>query len=119
LLDEERPDIVIVDLSLPDMSGVALAQKIAELHPQISIIALTVHESRSYVQSLLLSGIRGYVLKRSAGDDLVRAVRAVMAGGVYLDPSVAELALPNAGQDREGLKSSAEDLSPCEEAVLK
>ncbi len=119
LLEQERPDIVIIDISLPDMSGLELAQKIATSHPQICIIALTVHESRSYVQSLLLSGIRGYVLKRSAADDLVRAIRAVAAGGVYLDPSVAELALPNAGSDRAGLKSGAEELSPREEAVLK
>src|SRR4051794_21893252 len=90
LIEEHAPDLAVIDISLPDMSGVSLAQTILAKHPEIRIITLTVHESRAYVQSLLLAGVKGYVLKRAAADDLIRAVRAVAAGGVYLDPSVAE-----------------------------
>lgn len=119
IIEEQEPDLAVIDISLPDMSGVALAQKIAETRPQVRVITLTVHESRAYVQSLLQSGVRGYVLKRAAADDLLRAVRAVASGGVYLDPSVAEQALPGAAMERAGQKAGGEDLSPREEAVLK
>ena len=71
------------------------------------------------MQSLLLAGVKGYVLKRAAADDLIRAVRAVAAGGVYLDPSVAEQALPTSTADRASSRAGSEELSPREEAVLK
>jgi DNA-binding NarL/FixJ family response regulator len=119
LIEEHAPDLAVIDISLPDMSGVSLAQTILAKHPEIRIITLTVHESRAYVQSLLLAGVKGYVLKRAAADDLIRAVRAVAAGGVYLDPSVAEQALPTAAADRASSRAGSEELSPREEAVLK
>lgn len=119
MVSKLSPDLAVVDVSLPDMSGVALVQKIQETRPEIRLITLTVHESRAYVQSLLNAGIRGYVLKRAAAEDLVRAVRAVAAGGIYLDPSVAEQALPGGPQDRGGKMLGPDDLSPREESVLK
>jgi len=119
LIEEHAPDLAVIDISLPDMSGVSLAQTILAKHPEIRIITLTVHESRAYVQSLLLAGVKGYVLKRAAADDLIRAVRAVAAGGVYLDPSVAEQALPTGASDRAASRAGSEELSPREEAVLK
>jgi DNA-binding NarL/FixJ family response regulator len=119
LIEEHAPDLAVIDISLPDMSGVSLAQTILAKHPEIRIITLTVHESRAYVQSLLLAGVKGYVLKRAAADDLIRAVRAVAAGGVYLDPSVAEQALPTGAADRASSRAGSEELSPREEAVLK
>jgi DNA-binding NarL/FixJ family response regulator len=118
LIQEKDPDIAIIDISLPDMSGIVLTRKLLETQPGLKIITLTVHENRAYVQALLVAGIRGYVLKRAAAEDLVRAVRSVAAGGIYLDPSVAEQVLPT-GPDRIGKKSGVDDLSPREESVLK
>lgn len=115
------PDVAIIDLSLPDSSGLSLAQRLADAHPSVKLIALTVHESRAYVQPLLLAGARGYVLKRSAGDDLIRALRAVANGGLYLDPAVAGQAFPDAPPEISGEVASEaqQDLSPREEAVLR
>lgn len=113
-----KPDIALIDISLPDMSGLSLAARIAEVDPQVRVIALTVHESRAYVQPLLQAGVRGYVLKRAAADDLVRAVRAVARGGLYLDPSVAEQALASLGGEGQEQGDVAE-LSAREEAVLR
>ncbi|MDB5650049.1 MAG: two component transcriptional regulator, LuxR family [Hyphomicrobiales bacterium] len=116
MVAEASPDVVIMDLSLPDLSGLCLAQQIVEAFPAVKLIALTVNESRAYVQPLLNAGARGYVLKRSAADDLVRAVRAVVDGGVYLDPAVAEQALADV---RPGQSVALEELSPREESVLR
>ncbi len=93
LVADERPDVAVVDISLPEMNGLALARGIAAAVPEARVIALTLHEDRAYVQRMLDAGVRGYLLKRSAAEDLVRAVRAVAEGGLYLDPAVAGKAL--------------------------
>jgi DNA-binding NarL/FixJ family response regulator len=118
LVREVAPDIVVIDLSLPDMSGVELARELASACPAVRLLVLTVHEDRAYVQPVMRAGARGYVLKRSAAADLLRAIRAVAEGGIYLDPAVAEKALPPAEEQQVGTEGVA-DLSAREEAVLK
>ena len=118
LLVATRPDVAVIDVSLPDLNGLSLARRVAETCPGVKLLALTVHEDRAYVQPLLQAGARGYLLKRSAAEDLVRAIRAVAAGGVYLDPAVADKALPGPGP--EGTASAgAEPLSQREQDVLR
>jgi DNA-binding NarL/FixJ family response regulator len=85
------PDVAVVDVSMPGLNGLELAERVAGECPQTRVLVLTVHEDAAYVQPLLKAGARGYLLKRSAADDLLRAVRAVAAGGVYLDPSIAAM----------------------------
>lgn len=93
LVHDRLPDVAVIDISMPGLSGIDLARRLSISYPQVKLIALTVHENRAYVQPLLQAGARGYVLKRSAAEDLVRAIRAVAAGGIYLDPAVADRAL--------------------------
>ena len=116
LILETRPDVVVTDLSLPDIGGLHLAERIAAACPEVKLLALTVHEDRAYVQPLLQAGGRGYLLKRSAAEDLVRAIRAIAAGGVYLDPAVADKALPEPVQSAE---PTVQDLSQREAEVLR
>ena len=82
LFRSSAPDVAIVDISMPGLSGVELARRVAAECPQVKLLALTVHEDRAYIQHLLEAGARGYLLKRSAAEDLVRAVRAVAGGGI-------------------------------------
>ena len=112
------PDVAVLDLSMPGLTGLDLARRLASECPTVRIIALTVHEDRAYVQPLLKAGARGYLLKRSAAEDLVRAVRAVAEGGMVLDPAVADKAFD---QRSEILKATAatSDLSPRETDVLR
>jgi DNA-binding NarL/FixJ family response regulator len=118
LIQRTMPDIAVIDISLPDISGLEIARCIAETCPAVKLLALTVHEDRAYVQLLLQAGVRGYILKRSAAEDLVRAVRAVAAGGVFLDPEVADKAL--AETSRNGSASPDKELlSQREGEVLK
>jgi DNA-binding NarL/FixJ family response regulator len=115
-----RPDVAIIDISLPDLSGIDLARRVRAECPEVHLLALTVHEDRAYLQLLLQAGARGYILKRSAADDLVRAVTAVAAGGVYLDPAIADKALPVKNQGAKPLPPGGHDeLSPREADVLK
>ena len=119
LITELLPDVAVLDLTMPGISGLELARLLAERCPGVKIIALTVHEDRAYVQPLLHAGARGFLLKRSAAEELVRAVRAVAAGGMVLDPSVAEMALP-APHGRDTISAAvAADLSPRETDVLR
>ncbi len=104
---ECSPDIAVIDLSLPDFSGMELARRLSKRCPGVKIIALTVHEDRAYVHPVLDAGARGYLLKRSAGDELLRAIRAVNQGILYLDPAIAKKANDGA------------ELSRREEDVLK
>ena len=118
LIQRTMPDIAVIDISLPDISGLEIARCIAETCPAVKLLALTVHEDRAYVQLLLQAGVRGYILKRSAAEDLVRAIRAVAAGGVFLDPEVADKAL--AETSRNGSASPDKELlSQREGEVLK
>ncbi len=84
-----RPDVVVLDISMPGLNGARAAEQLLESCPQVKVLALTVHEDRSYLRQFLEAGAAGYVLKRSAAEVLVHALRTVAAGGVYLDPSLA------------------------------
>ncbi len=89
LADELDPDVIVIDLSMPVLNGAQATERLRRERPELRIVALTVHEEKLYLTQLLRAGASGYVLKRSAPADLVRAVRAVAAGEMYIDPSVA------------------------------
>ncbi len=84
-----RPDAVVMDVSMPGMSGVEATTRIRQNCPEVRVIALTAHEDRGYLKQLLAAGATGYVLKRAAAEDLVPAIRCAAAGGTYLNPTVA------------------------------
>lgn len=83
------PDVVVLDISLPEMNGIELAAALRAERPETRVLVLTVHEERAYLRQLVELGVGGYLLKRSAADELPRAIRAVAAGGMYLDPAIA------------------------------
>jgi DNA-binding NarL/FixJ family response regulator len=84
-----RPDVVVLDISLPEMNGAEVARALLEEQPECRILVLTVHEDRATLRQLLDIGVAGYLVKRSAADELLRAIHAVAAGGTYLDPAIA------------------------------
>jgi len=86
---ELRPDVSVLDLSMPEMGGAEAAAKIHAACPEVKVLALTVHEDEAYIRQMLAAGASGYVLKRGAAEELIQAVRAVSAGGIYLDPSLS------------------------------
>lgn len=86
---ELMPDVVVMDVSMPGVGGAQAAERIRRECPGVKVLALTVHEDKGYLRQLLAAGAAGYVLKRAAPAELIRAIRTVAAGGVYLDPSLA------------------------------
>ena len=117
VLHAKSPDVAIIDISMPEMGGITLANRIALDHAATKVLVLTAQEDRAYVQQLLSAGARGYVLKRSAADELIRAIRTVHAGGVYIDPAIADKVLAQKDGDHPAVAGIA--LSDREEMVLK
>lgn len=82
-------DVVIVDISMPDTTGPQIAAELRAGLPSTKIVALTRHAEKAYVQQMLQHGANGYVLKQTAGDVLLSAIRTALGGGTYLDPAIA------------------------------
>jgi DNA-binding NarL/FixJ family response regulator len=89
LAERLNPNLILMDVSLPGLNGAEATRQIKSTRPEIQILALSVHEEVSFARMLLDAGASGYALKRSACDELVRAVRIVAAGGTYVDPVLA------------------------------
>ena len=85
-----RPEIVIMDVSMPALNGADATRRVLAVSPDSSVIALTAHDEPPYVRELLNAGARGYVLKRALVEHLVRAIHVVRDGGLFLDPALAE-----------------------------
>jgi DNA-binding NarL/FixJ family response regulator len=93
LARELAPDVVLMDVSMPEMNGLRATERLGEEQPHVRVVALTRHTDRAYMQQLLQAGAAGYVLKQSEPAVLIQAVRAVAAGGNYLDPAITGKAL--------------------------
>lgn len=87
---EYKPDVILMDIALPDIPGFEATRAIKKLLPNTIILALTMHESDEYFFEMLNAGASGYVPKKAAPTELVNAIRVVQAGGVYLYPSLAK-----------------------------
>lgn len=89
LAEKLSPDIIVMDLVMPGMNGMQAAQLLRDRHPDIKILILSMYDDDDYVCQILRAGVAGYVLKRAAGEDLLRAIREVEKGGSALHPTVA------------------------------
>ena len=108
-----RPDVVVMDLSMPGLNGADATRRLLAALPGTHVVALTAHEEPPYVREMLDAGARGYVLKRAAVKSLMRAIEVVAAGGIFLDP---ELAHRPASADAD-LPAATEELSARETEV--
>ena len=88
IIREQRPDVAVLDISMPELNGIVLCRRLAGEMPALRLLVLTLHEDRAYLNQALEAGVRGYVLKRSAVENLVQAIRAVMVGGLCIDPAI-------------------------------
>jgi len=84
-----HPDVVVLDVSMPGLNGAQVARKLKATQPDVKTLALTVHEEGGYLRSLMDAGASGYVLKRSAASELLRAIEVIGEGGTYVDSSIA------------------------------
>jgi len=85
------PDLVVMDISMPDMNGIDATRKIRNEHPDIKVIALSMHHDKQFVSEIFRAGASGYLIKDSAFDELDHAIRVVMSGKTYINPQIASL----------------------------
>lgn len=120
-IDRLKPDVILLDISLPTVSGIEITRKVRKYHPNTLIIILSRHDNEEYISQLLKYGIHGFVLKDDAGNDLLRAVEAVLKGEKYLSPRIAMRLM--GGFEAGGKKITADDqftlLTNREREILK
>ena len=116
-----RPDVVVMDVSMPRVNGLKATEMLTECCPEVKVLALTRHQDDGYLQQLLRAGAAGYVLKQSRPAELLQAIRAIGGGGSYLDPAVAGRVIGDYGRRRQPVTTvaGAGTLSSREEEVLR
>ncbi len=93
LIEELKPDVVVMDVAMPELNGIEATRRVAASVPHARVIALSMHKDSVYVREVLRAGARGYLLKDSGAGDLVSAVRAVARGESYLSPAISNAVL--------------------------
>jgi len=122
-LDKARllsPDVVVMDITLPDTSGIEATRRLKETLPDIAVVALTIHEDEQYFFEMLQAGASGYVPKRAAPEDLIASIRAAFAGEIYIYPSLAKALVADflGRSAQENDKASLDGLTSREQEVL-
>jgi len=116
-----KPDAIVMDIGMPSLNGIEAARQIADLHPEIAIIMLSMHSDEGYVLRALKAGARGYLLKDSAEEDLTRAIEAVRDGKSFFSPAVSKVLLQDYMRklQRAGAEDSYDLLSGREREILQ
>ena len=114
-----RPDIIVMDLSMPKLSGAEATRRLKAAHPSCRVLVLTVHEDRGYLKELLEAGATGYMLKRAAADELIHELRAIAAGNVYVDARLADKLVSTLVGRRVGTPDNTSELTRREQEVLR
>jgi two-component system response regulator NreC len=118
---ELRPEVVVMDLMMPIKNGIEATRELKVKLPEVKVLVLSMYDDEEHVQRLLAGGASGYMLKKATSDELVRALREVVAGGVPLDPSVAAKVVKDYVRRVQGEEESpsSPELTPRELEVLK
>jgi len=110
LVDQLQPDVIVLDIQMPRMSGIEVTRRVHAQHPKTGILILTAYDDDPFVSAVLKAGANGYVLKTSPPDEIIRAIREVHAGRSALDPGIARKLLS---------QFSAQDVPPSIEALTE
>lgn len=114
-----KPDIILMDISMPGCSGIEATRLLAEHCPQTRVLILTMHDDKSLLQAAIQSGASGYVLKRAVESELINAVRAVARGDLYVHSSMTRALLETASYTPSPKGDAVENLTPREVEVLQ
>jgi DNA-binding NarL/FixJ family response regulator len=115
-----KPDVVVMDISMPGMNGLAATRSIKQQQPDMAVITLTRHGDDAYLQELLRAGVSGYVLKQSAPTELLQAIRVAANGGQYIDSTLtARVTAGFLGREGRRIGKSAATISDRESEVLR
>lgn len=118
LASEHRPDVIVLDVSMPRLDGMEAMKLIRKCCPEVNVLALTMHDDRAHFNRMLEAGAAGYLLKQSPAPELLRAIQIVASGKLYVDPLMGGAVLGEKARTRRALPSG-EVLSGREEEVLR
>ena len=119
LLGELKPDIILMDIAMPEMNGLEATRQITNLFPQMRILILTQHDNREFITPLLQAGASGYILKKSGGRELVNAIREVYKQGAFLEPTITRQLLDDYAQPSKKQGTPLVHLTTREKDVLR
>lgn len=121
LAEQMRPDLVMLDITMPKLNGIEVSRQIAAKFPKMSVIILSMHADEGYVLKSLKAGARGYLLKDSAESDIINAVRAVSGGKAYFSPEISRMLVDDyvRGLRQRGVEDSYELLSTREREIFQ
>jgi DNA-binding NarL/FixJ family response regulator len=91
LVDEKKPDVALMDISMPGINGIEATRRVKKTSPDTKVLIFTIHENEEYVYQIVAAGANGYVLKDAGKNDLIAAVRAIESGGRFFSPGVSKL----------------------------
>jgi DNA-binding NarL/FixJ family response regulator len=114
-----KPDLAVLDVTMPELNGILLGRRLASEASTVKVIVLTLHEDRAFIKQALNAGAKGYILKRSAAENLVQAIRAVVSGGMYIDPAIASDFVNSPRRPRQNNFALTSELSEREAEVLR
>lgn len=115
-----KPDVAVLDISLPGLNGLDLAAKVQQEIHQVKIVILTMHKSEDFVARALSSGVKGYVLKENALEELIQSIRKVHEGGVFLSNTITEMVVNSYVKETQvGIHDSTKAMSTREREVLQ
>jgi len=115
---EHRPDVILLDIALPDIKGIEVARRIVKRFPEVRIVALSGYSDRLFVEEMLKAGAQAYVLKSSGADELISAIRAVMGGHNFLSPELTSVMMGRAQRDKNAPLPPITSLGKREREVL-
>jgi two-component system response regulator NreC len=119
LVGKTRPDILILDLSMPDLDGIAVTRQLKPEYPDLLILILTVHEDEAMLREAIRAGASGYIVKHAAEAELIAAIETIRRGDLYVDPAMLRVLLVESPKPRTEQPASPDPLTPRETDVLK
>jgi two-component system response regulator NreC len=119
LVEKSHPDVLVLDLSMPDLDGISVTRNVKPRFPELRILVLTLHEDEALLKEAIKAGAAGYILKRAAEAELISAIRVILRGDLYVDPSMIRALLGETRPPPAPQYTSAESLTLREKEILK
>ncbi len=119
LIEKSQPNVLVLDLSMPDLDGIAVTKKIKPQFPDLRILVLTIHDDEALLKAALKAGASGYILKHAAETELISAIHSILRGDLYIDSSMVRKLLSDDALPVVAPLQSTESLTPRETEVLK
>jgi two-component system response regulator NreC len=118
LVEKNQPDVLVLDISMPDLDGISVTRRLKQNYPNLQILILTLHEDEAMLKEAIKAGASGYILKRAAESELISAIQIILRGDMYVDPSMLRSLLGEPKPVPPQQETPVESLTPRETEIL-